>query len=88
MTPKDHPLDQSGRKTQVLRKLFLLAVILLIVAIVSTHRANAGADSRTPYAIGLWGDLPYNSTQATVGVPNLIADMNSQKLALPPTTAI
>jgi hypothetical protein len=81
MTPKDHPLDQSGRKTQVLRKLFLLAVILLIVAIVSTHRANAGADSRTPYAIGLWGDLPCNSTQATVGVPNLIADMNSQKLA-------
>ena len=74
-------MDQSGKKTQVLRKLFLLVVILVVVAVVSTHRANAGEDSRTPYAIGLWGDLPYNSTQATVGVPNLIADMNSQKLA-------
>jgi hypothetical protein len=25
--------------------------------------------------------LPYSDTQALVGVPNLIADMNSQKLA-------
>src|SRR5262245_31350891 len=33
------------------------------------------------YAIGLWGDLPYNATQATIGVPNLIADMNRHKLA-------
>ncbi len=33
------------------------------------------------YSIGLWGDLPYSTTQATVGVPNLIADMNSQHLA-------
>jgi hypothetical protein len=29
----------------------------------------------------LWGDLPYNDTQKTVGVPNLVADMNKQKLA-------
>ena len=33
------------------------------------------------YSIGLWGDLPYSTKQATVGVPNLIADMNSQRLA-------
>src|SRR5258706_13533062 len=33
------------------------------------------------YAIGLWGDLPYSDLQAQVGVPNLIADMNGQKLA-------
>lgn len=32
------------------------------------------------YAIGLWGDLPYSDLQAKVGVPNLIADMNSQRL--------
>jgi hypothetical protein len=39
-------------------------------------------DSRhQAYAIGLWGDVPYSDTQATVGVPNLIADMNSQSLA-------
>ena len=33
------------------------------------------------YAIGLWGDLPYSTTQATTGLPNLIADMNAQDLA-------
>ncbi len=32
------------------------------------------------YAIGLWGDFPYSDVQATTGVPNLIADMNSQDL--------
>jgi hypothetical protein len=36
--------------------------------------------SRTAYAIGLWGDLPYSALQASVGVPNLIADMNRQDL--------
>src|SRR5215813_8040847 len=38
-------------------------------------------DDREPFAIGLWGDMPYNDVQALVGVPNLIADMNSQRLA-------
>jgi hypothetical protein len=33
------------------------------------------------YSVGLWGDLPYSALQADVGVPNLIADMNSQDLA-------
>ncbi len=33
------------------------------------------------YAVGLWGDLPYSALQATSGVPNLIADMNAQRLA-------
>src|SRR5215468_7367775 len=35
--------------------------------------------SSRPYAIGLWGDLPYSDEQAAV-LPNLIADMNSQDL--------
>lgn len=35
--------------------------------------------SKRPYAIGLWGDLPYSSEQAQV-IPNLIADMNAQDL--------
>ncbi len=34
-----------------------------------------------PYSIGLWGDLPYNDAQKTVGVPALISDMNHQRLA-------
>lgn len=37
--------------------------------------------SQSAYAIGLWGDFPYSTIQATQGVPNLIADMNSQDLA-------
>jgi hypothetical protein len=35
----------------------------------------------SPYAVGLWGDLPYSPLQEAVGVPNLIADMNAQRLA-------
>jgi hypothetical protein len=35
----------------------------------------------SPYAIGLWGDLPYSPLQETTGVPNLIADMNAERLA-------
>src|SRR5437016_1750857 len=65
-------------------------VVLMSHAIARRHRlhtANQGQgesyDHRNhrTYAIGLWGDLPYSTTQATIGVPNLIADMNSQDLA-------
>ncbi len=45
------------------------------------HSDHHFRDFDHSYAIGLWGDLPYSDTQATVGVPNLIADMNSQDLA-------
>src|SRR5262245_27601078 len=38
-------------------------------------------NANAAYAIGLWGDLPYSAIQETVGLPNLIDDMNSQKLA-------
>jgi hypothetical protein len=38
-------------------------------------------DGRAAYAIGLWGDVPYSDAQATVGVPNLIADMNRHHVA-------
>lgn len=73
-----------------MRRLFLPAVAALIIATVAPTLAigagpgdqddEAQKDRRT-YAIGLWGDLPYSMTQATVGVPNLIADMNRQDLA-------
>ena len=29
---------------------------------------------RSPYAIGLWGDMPYSDLQATVGVPAIPAE--------------
>jgi hypothetical protein len=41
-----------------------------------------GGGSARSYSIGLWGDVPYSDTQRTSGVPNLIADMNRQRLAL------
>ena len=56
----------------------VLAVLVLAVAPVGA--AYADEDDDDTYAIGLWGDLPYNDVQAQVGVPNLIADMNAQRL--------
>ena len=41
------------------------------------HDKHRGAS----YALGLWGDLPYSDVQVTTGVPNLVADMNRQRLA-------
>jgi hypothetical protein len=66
----------------------LLAVVALIGATAAPSHARGGfggeddeQDEREAYAIGLWGDLPYSTLQQDVGVPNLIADMNSQQLA-------
>jgi len=42
---------------------------------------DRGGDDGEMYAIGLWGDLPYSEQQATIGVPNLVDDMNRQHLA-------
>jgi hypothetical protein len=42
---------------------------------------DSDGKANSAYAIGLWGDLPYSTTQATIGIPNLIADMNGQRLA-------
>lgn len=74
------------------RKPWLSAFGLVIVAAITTAVAVAGVvqdrdddedddGGREGYAIGLWGDLPYSDLQATIGVPNLIADMNRQRLA-------
>jgi hypothetical protein len=70
-----------------MKKSLLLSTAGLVIA--SAVAINAWADRDDDgrdddggsYAIGLWGDLPYSDLQAQVGVPNLIADMNSQKLA-------
>ena len=47
-------------------------------------RSGIGGSEGNPnaaYAIGLWGDLPYSVAQETIGLPNLISDMNDQRLA-------
>ena len=66
-----------------------IALVLSLAAttLVSAVRAQdnrvdqAARNGWSPYAIGLWGDLPYSPEQETVGVPNLIDDMNAQRLA-------
>ncbi len=57
---------------------------LLALGLAGAVMAPALADDdrgHDSYAIGLWGDLPYSAIQASTGVPNLIADMNAQRLA-------
>ena len=57
------------------------AVAVLVLAGAFTGCAHAADDDdNEAYAVGLWGDLPYSPLQATVGVPNLIADMNAHHL--------
>jgi hypothetical protein len=63
---------------------FVRATVFKICALPIVAAATIGLahadDNRETYAIGLWGDLPYSPTQAA-GVPALLADMNSQRLA-------
>ena len=77
--------------------LFCLAGTMIVATAAQRH--NDGRDDwddwdwdrdhrRESYAIGLWGDMPYSDLQAKVGVPNLIRDMNWQRLAFRSTTAI
>jgi hypothetical protein len=63
------------------------ALMVLMFLLAPLGAATAGHDDdrddddeRGGYAIGLWGDLPYSSAQSTIGMPNLIADMNAQRL--------
>jgi hypothetical protein len=58
-----------------------LAAMALALIVTAAFAESEDDDPTEPYAIGLWGDLPYSDVQALVGVPNLIADMNGQKLA-------
>ncbi len=63
------------------RALPLLVLAAAISAPVLAHHDDDDRDDgEGTYAIGLWGDLPYSPLQAAVGVPNLIADMNAQRL--------
>jgi hypothetical protein len=54
------------------------AVGISALATPGSGRADQGGNS---YSIGLWGDVPYSVHQQTIGVPNLIADMNGRHLA-------
>ena len=56
-----------------------LTCMLVTSALADNDQSNGQGVGDT-YAIGLWGDLPYSDVQAA-GVLNVIADMNSQRLA-------
>lgn len=76
---------QNVTTARLLRKICLLALTVPFVASstigLATAREKENKSGNESYAIGLWGDLPYSDVQAQTGVPNLIADMNVQKLA-------
>jgi hypothetical protein len=83
-TSNDVRREQRRKGPRAARKLIVPAIAVLIATVVGGSLAvsrafDGGWDG--PYAIGLWGDMPYSDTQAQTGVPNLIADMNSQNLA-------
>ncbi len=65
------------------RKHLILAAAAIALAVPAAYAFDQESNddkSNNEYAIGLWGDVPYSVAQET-GVVNLIADMNSQKLA-------
>ena len=76
------PRGHSTRTRLVIVSVFLL-IPLLTPGRADDRRDDDRDDDKKgrSYAIGLWGDVPYSTLQATVGVPNLIADMNAQQLA-------
>jgi hypothetical protein len=58
----------------------LLCGATLANADVDDDEDDAYGQRGREYSLGLWGDLPYSPAQETVGLPNLIADMNAQRL--------
>ena len=65
-------------------------LVFVLLALVAAGAAAAGIavaghmkgnNNDFEYAVGLWGDLPYNDVQAQTGVPNLIADMNNSDIS-------
>ena len=65
-----HPSRLSRKPTAL-----ALAATMTILSIAALAPALAhDENSNDAYKIGLWGDLPYSTLQATTGVPNLIAE--------------
>lgn len=94
ITRKDWLCERAGRRRGPAPGTWLLSAVTVLAAAALTASlalgqdvSGRGDDDRKghldggAYALGLWGDLPYSTIQAIVGVPNLIADMNQQDLA-------
>ena len=71
----------TGRSLRRALSLAIFASAMAAILIGPAHAdGNDDDNDDETYSIGLWGDLPYNDVQALTGVPNLIADMNNQRL--------
>lgn len=70
-----------GKLTPVLASVLAAAATAAVATAEHPGDKGPGGHGARAYSIGLWGDLPYNEAQKTVGVPALISDMNSQPLA-------
>jgi hypothetical protein len=72
----------ESRRRRIRGVVALIAAATVIGLPVITFAAHTPTNDKTfVYSVGLWGDVPYSAEQAEHGVPNLIADMNSQGLA-------
>jgi len=87
-TRTEKPKARRGILRFIFGSLTVIALAVLFMSGPSARLVSAGDDhddhdddENESYSIGLWGDLPYSDLQAQIGVPNLIADMNSQHLA-------
>jgi hypothetical protein len=66
---------------RLLLALAAMAAALVVAVLAAPSSGRAHDDEDETYSLGLWGDVPYSDAQQTVGVPNLIADMNRSRLA-------
>jgi hypothetical protein len=76
----DQTIETRFHPSTLSRPRKLLALMLAVTTLSMAAPALADDDDDDVYRIGLWGDLAYSMLQATVGVPNLIADMNAHRL--------
>lgn len=77
---RNHKVDRYRPSAGAICSLLLRWVAIPVFAAASISVASGHEKENEPYSIGLWGDLPYSTVQAS-GVMALIADMNSQRLA-------
>jgi len=59
----------------------IAAALTAALASADHDKPSSGKRDQPQYAIGFWADLPYSEVQQATGVPNLVADMNRQRLA-------
>jgi hypothetical protein len=60
----------------------LLRAFAMPIITVLTMGSALAADNNNAYAIGLWGDLPYNDVQALTSVPQLDCGYEQPKFGL------